>query len=237
MTELTNEMVNRRFEAVASGTYAPEIPGLPGLVFTKMGLKERGISSRAYASKLKELYSKGGFFSEAFLPTILEKACKESGIDLNDVLRKQREILKRYHDSIPEEFTKAFDELTDEEVALLSPEEQKEREKAIAEHGRRAMEWQQNFITEEDQKFMDQAKQIERLEQHIKSHTAEHHARAHQAVQEILVCSKKEDGATPYFSSEEEIEDFMTANTQIGITLFWKWNQWKGGLLPDFFCQ
>jgi len=67
MSELTNEMVGRRYEIVASGTYTPEIPGLPGLTFVKLGLKERGASSRAYSSKLKELMAAGGYFSEALL--------------------------------------------------------------------------------------------------------------------------------------------------------------------------
>lgn len=232
--ELTADMVQRRYETVASGTYAPEIPGLPGLVFMKMGSKERGASSRAYASKLKELMAQGGYFNEALLPSVLEKACIDNGVDLG-VIRKQREILKRLFDSIPEEFKKGIDELTDEEVTLLSPEEKEEREKAKAEHGKRAVEWQQNFFTEDDQKIMAQAKQIEALEQHLRTNTAEYYARMHQAIQEILICSKKEDGETPYFSLEEEIEEFCALNFQIGATLFAKWNQFKTGLNPEFF--
>jgi len=235
MAELTKEMVQRRYETVASGTYSPEIPGLPGLTFVKMGLKERGASSRAYSAKLKELMAEGGYFNEAFISTLLEKACKENGIDIG-VLRKQRELMKKYIDSIPPELNSPFDKLTPEEVALLSQEEQEERNKAIQERGRQIMEWQENFFSEDDHRLMETARQIEQLEQHLRYNTAEHRARAHQMVTEILVCARKlEDTKKPYFSSEEDIEEFGQRNNQGLVTLFTKWKQFKEGLLPDFF--
>lgn len=235
MTELTKEMVQRRYDAVASGTYSPEIPGLPGLTFVKMSLKEKGVSSRAYSAKLKELMAEGGYFNEAFMPTLLERACKENGIDIG-VLRKQRELMKKYIDSIPPELNGPFDKLTPEEVALLSPEEQEERNKAIQERGRQIGEWQENFFTEDDHRLMGQARQIEQLEQHLRYNTAEHRARAHQATTEILVCARKaEDIKKPYFSGEEEVEEFGARNNQMLVELFSRWNQFKSGLIQDFF--
>jgi len=237
MAELTKEMVQRRLEAVASGTYAPEISGLPGIVFVKMGLKEKGISSRAYSSKLKELMAAGGYFSEALLPTVLEKACRENGVDPG-ILKKQREILKRFYDSIPPELAGPYDKLTDEEVAQLSPEEKADRDKAIEDRGRQIMEYMQNFYTEDDHKVMDQAQQIEALERHLKANTAEHMARVHQGLTEILICARRSDKIEePFFASEEEIEEFGQRNHQGLVALFTKWKQFKEGLLPDFFYR
>jgi len=235
MAELTPEMIQKRYETVASGTYAPEIPGLPGIVFVKMGLSERGHSSRAYSTKLKELYAAGGYFSEALLPSILEKTCRENGLDIK-VLQKQRDILKRMYESIPPELAKPFDQLTPEEVALLSPEEQAERSKGLEEYGRRIMEWTNSFYTDEDRKVMEQAKQIEALEQHLKANTAEHHARKHQIEMEILLCARKgDDIEKPYFESIEDIQALEDRNRPALVQLYMKWKQFKEGLLPDFF--
>ncbi|MCG8401365.1 MAG: hypothetical protein MJA84_07180 [Firmicutes bacterium] len=235
MAELTAEMVQRRYETVASGTYAPEIPGLPDLVFVKMGLAQRGHSSRAYSAKLKELYAAGGYFSEALLPTILEKACRENGLDVS-VLKKQRDIMKRLYDSIPPELAQPYDQLTPEEVTLLSPEEQAERRRDMEEHGRRIMEWANGFYTDEDRAVMEQTKQIEALEQHLKAQTAEHYARKHQMETEILLCARKtEDTAAPYFADIEDIQGLEDRNRQGLVQLYIKWKQFKEGLLPDFF--
>lgn len=237
MAELTAGMVQRRYETVASGTYSPEIPGLPGLTFVKMSLKERGISSRAYSAKLKELMAEGGYFNEAFMPTLLERACKENGIDIG-VLRKQRELMKKYIDSIPPEINGPFDKLTPEEVALLSQEEQAEREKAIQERGKRIMEFQQNFFSEDDHRLMETARQIEQLEQHLRANTAEHRARECQAQNEILLCARRsEDTAKQFFNSIDDIQELEEKNRDGLIQLYTKWRQFKEGLLPDFFYQ
>ena len=234
MAELTNEMIQRRLETVASATYQPEIPGLPGIVFVKMGLKERGISSRAYSSKLKELMAAGGYFNEALLPAVLEKTCRENAIDIG-VIKKQREILKRFYDSMPKDMAGPYDQLTDEEVALLSLEEREERQKAIEERGRKIMEWRVGFFTEEDHRVMEQAGQIERLEQHLKANTAEHHARKYRDETEILVCARREDGVKPYFGSIEEIQELEDRNRDALIQLYMKWKQFKEGMAPQFF--
>jgi len=237
MTELTKEMVQRRYDAVASGTYSPEIPGLPGLTFVKMGLKEKGVSSRAYSAKLKELMAEGGYFNEAFLPSLLERACKENGIDIG-VLRKQRELMKKYINSIPPEINGPFDKLTPEEVALLSQEERDARQEAIEGRGKRIMEFQQNFFTEDDHKIFEMARQIEQLEQHLRANTAEHRARECQAQNEILLCARRaDDTAKLYFDSIDDIQDLEEKNRDGLIQLYTKWRQFKEGLLPDFFYQ
>ncbi|HBX22673.1 MAG TPA: hypothetical protein DEF34_03395 [Desulfotomaculum sp.] len=235
MAGLTTEMIQKRYETVASGTYAPEIPGLPGLVFVKMGLAERGHSSRAYSAKLKELYAAGGYFSEALLPAVLEKTCRENGLDVK-VMQKHREIMKRLFESIPAELAKPYDQLTPEEVAQLAPEEQAARAKEIEQHGRRMMEWANAFYTDDDRQVMEQAKQIESLEQHLKANTAEHHARKHQMEMEILLCVRKADDIEkPYFGSVEDVQELEDRNRQGLVRLYMTWKQFKEGLLPDFF--
>jgi len=235
MSELSPEMVQRRYETVASGTYTPEIAGLPGLTFVKMGLVERGVSSRAYSSKLKELMAQGGYFSEALLSSVLERTCRENGMDTG-AIKKQREILKRFYESIPQDLAGPIDQLTDEEVALLSLEEKAERHKAIEERGRRIMEWRAGFFTDEDYLVMEQARQIEQLEQHLRANTAEHHARKHQMETEILTCARRtEDVKKPYFDSIDEIQSLEDYNREALVQLYMKWKQFKEGLLPDFF--
>ena len=235
MAALTPEMVQRRLETVSSGTYAPEIPGLPGIVFVKMGLKEKGISSRAYSSKLKELMSLGGYFNEAMLPTVLKKACEENGIDPG-VIRKQQQILKRFYDDIPKEFRDPLDQLTPEEVALLSPEERDQRAKEIEERGNKIMAWQLNYFTAEDREIMEQVEQIDQLETHLKANTAEHHARQHRDTAEIQQCARREDNINkPYFGSVEDILELEDRNRDALVQLYMKWNQFKNGMLPQFF--
>lgn len=235
LAELTNEMVQRRLETVSSGTYMPEIPGLIGIIFVKMNLQERGQSARSYSFKLKELMSAGGYFSEALLPSVLQKACRENGIDIN-VLKKERDIQKRFYDSIPKEYTEPYDELTEEEVAELPPEERDRRDQELEERGKQIMEFMQNFYTEEDQKILEQCRQIEALEQHLKNNTAEHLSRKYQIENEILLCARQSDDINqPYFSSIEEIQELEFTNRQGLIQLYLKWKQFKEGMLPEFF--
>lgn len=235
MADLIAEMVDRRYETVASGTYSPEIPGLPGITFIKMGLKERGASSRAYSAKLIELMNQGGYFSEALLPTILERTCRENGIDMA-VLQKNREIVKRLFDAAPEDLIEPIDELTDEEAALLSPEQKAERERYIEDRGRRIADFMTSFFTANDQKIMDQAKQIENLELQLRNNTAEHNARKYQMEMEILLCARKSDNIDQqYFSCIDEIQELDDTNQAGLIQLFMKWKQFKSGLLPQFF--
>ncbi|ATW24169.1 hypothetical protein [Candidatus Formimonas warabiya] len=235
MAELTNEMIQKRFETVSSGTYSPEIPGLPGITFIKLGLKERGQSSRAYSARLKELMAAGGYFSEALLPTVLEKACRENGMDLS-VIGKQRAIQKRFYDSIPPELMDPYDKLTEEEVALLPEEVKAERQEAIEERGRQIMEFMQNFYSVADKKVFEQCRQIEALEQHLKANTAEHHARKHQMETEILLCARRSDDINiPYFSSIEDIQELEDRNRTGLVQLYLKWKQFREGLTPEFF--
>ncbi|MFZ3171969.1 MAG: hypothetical protein WA118_08320 [Carboxydocellales bacterium] len=235
MSKLTDDMIQRRLETVSSGSYTPAIPGLDGLVFVKMGLAERGVSARAYSSRLKELYALGGYFSQALIPFTLAKICKDNGLDMK-VLDKNREILKRFYDSIPAELAAPLDGLTDEEVQELSPEGIELRDKALEERGVKMFEYMQTFYTDEDRQVMDLAKQIEQLETHIKNNTAEHLAWMHQMDTEILISSKKaEDTGSPYFSSIDEIKELEYTNREGLVHLYLKWKQFKEGLLPEFF--
>jgi len=235
MADLTNQMVQRRYDQIASSTFQPDIPGLEGLVFVKMGLKERGYSSRAYSSKLKELMTAGGYFNEALLPTVLERTCRENGIDIKAV-DKHRAIMKRLYDSIPPELAGPYDQLTEEEVSLLSPEERNERNVAIQDRGKLIMDFIEGFYTDKDRMVIEQVKQIEALEQHLKANTAEHHARKHQMETEILVCARlADDIEKPYFSCIEEIQEMEDNNRQALVQLYMKWKQFKEGLLPQFF--
>lgn len=235
MADLTEPMVNRRYETVASGTYTPEIVGLPGLTFVKMGLREKGASSRAYSAKLKELMNQGGYFNEALLPTILERTCRENGIDTS-VIQKQRDILQRFWDSVPRDLQDPVDELTPEEVAELSPEELDARNQLIEARAQRFKDIMENFYKPEDYRILEQAKQIENLELQLRNNTAEHHARKHQMETEILLCARKsEDTEKPYFSSIEDIQELEDTNRDGLVQLYMKWKQFKEGLLPQFF--
>ncbi len=235
MSELTKDMVERRLDQVASGFFKPEISGLTGLVFIKMGLKERGKSSRAYSSKLKELLNEGGYFSEALLPTALKKICDDNGLDVG-VLKKSRDLMKHFYKEIPDHLTGSYDELTDEEVALLPQEEKTERQKEIQARGREIIEYLQNYFTEDEQKVIDQAKQVQALEEHLKVNTAEHFARKHQMEIEILLCARSEDDIQiPYFKSQEEIQGLGDINKNGLVQLYLKWKQFKEGMYPQFF--
>lgn len=234
MSKLTSEMVERRLHQVASSTFVPEIPGLPGLEFHKLTLADRGRASRAYAAKLKELNAAGGYYNEALIPTVLERVCRENGLDMAATLRQAKASQQRFYDSMPKEFTLPFDQLTEEEVALLSPEEREEREQAIVERGRRILEWQQQFYTADDRRVVKESQQIEALEAHLLANTVEHQARIYQMCEEILCCACTED-AKPYFDSVDEILGLADQSEQLLATLWLKWRQWKAGAAPQFF--
>lgn len=235
METLQNELIQRRQDTVSSGSFNPIIPGLTGLVFVKMGLKEKGRSSRAYSSKLKELYAEGGYFSEALIPHTLEKICKEQGLDFK-VLDKQREILRRFYEAIPDDLRDPVAPLTEEEQAEMSPEEQEAFQKKLEERGKRIHDFMDNFYTDEDRETMAQAKQIEMLEGHIRANTAEHLAQKFQMEIEILLCARKAENLDqPYFSTIDEILELEDTNRPGLIQLYQKWKQFKEGMLPEFF--
>ena len=235
MAELTKDMVQRRLDSTASATFQPEIPGLPGILFVRMGLKEKGKSSRAYSGKLKELYAEGGYFSEPMIKTIIERAAKENGIDPK-VIKKRVEIERKFYESIPPELAGPYDQLTEEEVGLLSPEERTERDKAIEERGLQIMEFMKGAYNEEQLQIFEQAKQLEDLERELRSNTAERHAREHQLQSELLMCARKvDDQEQPYFSDIEEISALEHENRQGLVQLYTKWQQFKEGYLPQFF--
>ena len=56
VAELTDDMIERRFQRATSNPVIVNIPGLSGLGFAPLTAKERGVSARAYSSKLIELH-------------------------------------------------------------------------------------------------------------------------------------------------------------------------------------
>lgn len=164
-------------------------------------------------------------------------ASKVNGIDMS-ALRKQREIIKRVWESIPADLQDPIDELTDEEVACLSPEEREARNKAIDDRAMRFKTVMENAYTPEDIVILEQAKQIENLELQLRNNTAEHQARKYQMETEILICAKKSENIeVPYFSCIEEIQELEDTNRDGLVQLFMKWKQFKEGLVPQFFCS
>lgn len=233
MADLTKEMVNARREEIESGTFHPHIPGLDNLVFVKMTPKVKGISSRAYSKRLMELFAEGGYYSESLLPQILKKICAQHGIDVN-VLKQSVSLQKKIYDNAPEDLIGPYDSLTDEEVAKLSPEDRAKRRKAIEDRGRRYVEFLSRLFTEEEKEMLEQIKQIEELQQKLKTNTAEHWARKYQMEVEIYHCTRcADDSDKHYFESPEavtEIEDQKAL-----ILLYGKWRLFREGRDPDFF--
>ncbi len=239
MTEgngLPQEFNQRRLDEVASGTFAPAIPGLPGIKFIKLINKAKGIASRAYSKRLMELYKEGGVFSKALIPTYLERQATEAGIDPK-AHGKMREAIRLHLEKAPAELKKPYDELTDEEVALLSPESQDERRKAVEEHGRKCTEYMAElYKNEEYKRLLFQAEQLEQLETHLLNNSAEHLANMHRVNTELLLCCVREDDEKPYFASIEEVEELEERlGTEIMKQLYIKWHQFKHGLDPQFF--
>lgn len=226
--ELNQQQIERRAETVISGTYKPEIPGLD-IVFHRMTLADKGISSRAYSSKLKELYDLGGYFSEFAVPTVLRKVCKENGLDVGTIAKK-RELMERLYRSIPEEFSGPYDQLTDEEIAELSPEAREARSAGMDERGRRAAEWMLGFYTDDDHAMLAEAEQVERIEAHIRANTAEHFARKHQMETEIVQGARRTDG-TAAFASIDDVQNLPSA---VLTQLYLKWKQFREGLNENF---
>ncbi len=229
--ELTQEQIERRAEGVVSGSYRPDVPGLD-VLFIRMTLSDRGASSRAYSAKLKELFDAGGYFSEFALPNVLRKVCQDNHLDL-DALQRKRAIQERLFRSIPPDLQGPYDSLTDEEVAELPAEARESRQQAIAERGQRSVEWLAHFYADADREVLAEAEQIEQLENHIRSHTAEHLARKHQMEMEILRCTRQAGNPEqPYFKSIEQIQNLPPA---VLTPLYMKWKQFREGMTDAFF--
>jgi hypothetical protein len=234
MAELTNDMIQRRFQKVVSNPTPVNIYGLPNLAFVPLNSKTRGISARAYSAKLMELYREGGFYSEALLPKVLKEICEKHGLDVK-LLDKKMALQRKLFEALPEDLQGPYDQLTPEEVAELPPEEQKKREEAIRERGRRIAEFVNQVYTKEELEELEQIRMIEALEQELYHSTAEYHARRYQMVTEILHCARKADNPDePYFSSEDELEALPV---RVLSDLFLAWKQYREGMPSDFFSR
>ncbi len=236
MAELTQSMVEARTEKVLSGLGDPHMPQFPGLVFKKLDLADFGRVSRAYSAKLKELHTEGGLYSEALLPTDLAKLCAAAGLDAR-VLAKANEIQRQAYDQLPDAFKGTFDQLTPEEVAQLSPEEQQRRQEAMMARGQAMLDHLTNLYTPEQQAVLDQAAQVEALEMQLRLQTYEHHARAEKMYTELLLgCRLVDDPTQPYFIDRDDMNHRLAeAGVEAVQRLMERWNQWKAGSSPDFF--
>lgn len=251
--EPTREQIQKRLDAVASTTFMPDIPGLEGLVLVKLDPAMKNKANLAYSQRLKELYAMGGFFSEALLNSTLKNICQQNGFDYT-AQRRRRELEKRFYDSVPPEFKDPALRISQEELAEKSPEEQEEIVKALQERGAKINEFMQNFYKPEDYELIAMADEIDNLEAHIKSNTAEHHARVYRTMVEMIAgcryikLTHKEwaektpeerslliKQAEPYFPSVEAIDQLAEINNPALQELFMKWHQFKEGLLVDYF--
>lgn len=234
MAELTDGMIERRFQRATSNPVVVNIPGLSGLGFAPLTAKERGVSARAYSSKLIELHKQGGFYAEALVPKVLKDLCEQHGLDVK-LLDKKLAIQRKLMAAIPGHLAGPYDQLTDEEVQELSPEERAERDEAIVERGREITEYMHGILTEEDREQLAQINQIEQLREELYRNTAEYHARRHQMVTEILLCARKaEQSDKPYFASEDDLEALPVGTL---ADLFLAWKQFREGLPSDFFSR
>ncbi|MCQ4363140.1 hypothetical protein KQR54_18750 [Mycobacterium gordonae] len=228
--ELTQAQVDRRADRVLSGTYSPELPGLH-VVFVRMSLADKGESSRAYSSRLKSLIDEGGFFSDYAIPSVLRKVCQDNGLDLGAVTAK-RKITERLYNAIPPEYQTPYDNLTEDEIALLPDEARADRQRGVTERGQRITEWLTAFYTDEERTIIAEAEQIEQLESHLRANTIEHQARKHQMETEILRgvrCAEQPE--QHYFSDIEEIQSLPPA---LLTQLYMRWRQWRDGNTENF---
>lgn len=236
MAELTQSMVEARAERVLSGLGDPHMPQFPGLVFKKLDLADFGRVSRAYSVRLKELHEQGGLYSEALLPTVLQKLCAQAGLDVK-VLAQANAIQRQAYEQLPDSLKDPFDQLTPEEVAQLSPEEQQKRQEAMMTRDQEIMNHFTNLYTPEQQVVLDQAAQVEALEMQLRLHTYEHHARAEKMYTELLLgCRLVDDAAQPYFVDRDDMNHRLAeAGVEAVQQLIERWTQWKAGANPGFF--
>lgn len=229
-------MVEARAEKVLSGLGDPHLVQFPGLAFKRLDLADLGRVSHAYSVKLKELHEQGGLYSEALLPTALAKLCNAAGLDVK-VLVKANAIQKAAFDRLPDALKGPFDQLTAEEVAQLSPEEQQRRQEAMLARGQEILNHFSNLYTPDQQAVIDQAAQVEQLEMQLRHQTYEHHARAEKTFAELLLgCRQAEDPAQIYFADRDDMNRRLAeAGVEAAKQLMERWNDWKTGANRDFF--
>lgn len=232
--ELTQEMIQRRYEKASASVTPVSIYGLSDLVFIPLGAKGRGISSRAYSQRVMQLY-KEGYPSKAVINKILKDTCEQQGLNYK-LLDKKVALQKKLFDSIPPELSGPYDQLTQEEIAELSPFDREKRDKAVGERGKKIAEFIANVYTAEEKDELEQIKMIEQLEQQLLNNTAEHHAQRHQMVTEILHCARKQsDSEQAYFANEDEFENIKPSRAL--VDLFMAWRQYREGMPSDFFSR
>lgn len=228
---LTQEQIERRAEQIVDGVFVPHIDALPNLAFVPLSPAAKGRASRAYSRRLTELMREGGLYSQALIPQILKDRCAEAGLDIA-VLAESKKLMRQLYNEIPTELQGPVDALTEEEVALLSPEEQAERQRKIEERARRVDEFWDRFWTGERLRIFTEAQQVEALEKELRKHTYETYATVYRFHVELLESARKADDIEkPYFASADEIAALPEA---VQGVLFHKHQRFLEGAEPGF---
>lgn len=227
-----DDTIARRTEEFASGTYQPEIPGLDGLMFAALTLRDRGVASRAYSARLMELHKQGGMYSRALLGEVLRQRCAEAGID-PACTQRWLKVLRRLFDQAPD--LGAPPRLTAAEVARLAPEEREQHLVALAEYNDRLAAHIEGALTDDERLLRDQVRQVEALERELERHTYEHHARAHQYNVELQLGGRRADAPEkPYFADVAAVEALAEKSPEVLRQLYTAWREWREGRHPDF---
>lgn len=229
----TGAQVEARAAEIINGIGFPYIPVLPGLTFQRLGLAQRGESSRAYSRFLKEDMAQGGRFAEALLPTELRRRCTEVGIDYDDLTVAAEELQRRVFDTAPADLRDAAPRLTDEEFAAMSTEEQELYNSQLRERGLRIKEFLEGLFSPAEKAIRAQVDQVKLLETQLRYQTYEHHARVHQRLVEIQLGARTETGE-PYFASIDEIAELEQTDVATYLILCERWREFLEGRWPGF---
>lgn len=236
----TQEQIERRFDQIIDGLGYPVIPALPGLVFRRLNLGERGEASRAFSRFLVEDMAKGGRFSEPLLMTELRRRCLEVGANYDDLMAAEEAFKKRIYDESPPDLSGEARRLTDEELAVMAPEARDAYIAQLRERANRIREFLANLFTPEEKIVRGQIEQVKNLQANLQANTYEHHARVHRRLTEILSGARREVPGTPadrwppYFGSLEELYDLGDTDEATWLTLCAKWVEFREGRWPGF---
>lgn len=238
----TQSQIERRADHIIGGLGYPYLPALPGIVFRRLTLGEKGEASRAFSRALKEEMASGARFSDALVMTELRRRCHEVGIDYDELMAREEEFQRRIYDLAPADLA-AEQRLTDEEVAAMPDEDRESYLAQLKERGQRIMAFFANLFTPEEKIVRGQIEQVKLLKAQLQQETYEHHARIRERLVEILRGARREvegesaDKWPPYFSSLEELYDLGDTDRDTWLQLADKWKHYKAGLWPGFTRQ
>lgn len=231
----TREQIEQRIDQIIDGFGYPHLPALPGIVFRRLTLAERGEVSRAYSKFLKEDMTQGGRFSEFLMPTELRRRCREVGLDYDELMAQEESFQQRTFDQAPADLRGPATVLTDEEFEQLTPEAQQSYRDSMIKRGEAIKEFLLNLFTPEERTIRAQIAQVQNLETHLKQQTYEHHARVHRMLEEILRGARRADDlAEPYFGSIDELYELQETDPTTWLSLSAKWREFREGKWPGF---